>query len=51
MKKENKLIRYLVPAVLILLGVGLVIYGATDGEALAVLKKATAICMECIGLG
>ena len=51
MKTESKLKRYLVPALLILLGLGFVIYGATDGEAAAVLKKAAAICMECIGLG
>ena len=26
-------------------------YGASAGEAAAVLKKAVSICMECIGLG
>ena len=51
MKKENKFLRYAVPALVILVGVGFMIYGATDGEAMAVLKKAVAICMECIGLG
>lgn len=51
MKQETKLTRYLIPALFLLVGIGCVIYGATDGEALTVLKKATAICMECIGLG
>ena len=51
MKTESKLLRYLVPSVLLLVGVCFVIYGATDGEAGAVLRKAVAICMECIGLG
>lgn len=27
------------------------IYGVCNGEMGAVLKKATAICMECIGIG
>lgn len=51
MKTESKLMRYLVPSVLILIGAGFIVYGATDGEAAAVIKKAIAICMECIGLG
>lgn len=51
MKTESKLLRYLIPALLIAVGLGCVIWGATDGEAGAVVKKATEICMECIGLG
>lgn len=51
MKTESKVARYLIPALLILVGVACVIYGATDGEAGQVFKKAAAICMECIGLG
>ncbi|MBO4563737.1 MAG: hypothetical protein J5772_09055 [Clostridia bacterium] len=51
MKTESKLMRYIVPAALMLAGVCFIVYGATDGEAFAVLKKAIAICMECIGLG
>ena len=51
MKQETKLTRYLVPAILIALGIGFVIYGIFDEEALAVLHKATAICMECICIG
>lgn len=48
---KNKLLRYIVPGVVLLIGVAFMIYGATDGEAAAVLKKAINICMECIGLG
>ena len=51
MKNESKLKRYLIPAVLIAVGIGCVIWGVFDGEAGQVLKKAAAICMECIGLG
>ncbi len=51
MKKESKFLRYGIPAIVLLVGIGFVIWGATDGEATAVLKKAVAICMECIGLG
>ena len=51
MKKSSKIGRYLVPALIILVGVCFIVYGATDGEAIAVLKKAIAICMECIGIG
>lgn len=51
MKPESKLTRYLVPAILIAVGIGCIIWGITDGEAGQVLKKAAAICMECIGLG
>ena len=51
MEKKFLLTRYLVPALVILVGVGFVVYGATDGEAAAVIKKAINICMECIGLG
>jgi len=51
MEKKAKLSRYLVPALVMLVGIGFIIYGATDGEAAAVVKKAINICMECIGLG
>ena len=33
------------------LGIGLVIYGTAVGGPAAVLKKATMICMECVGIG
>ena len=51
MNRNDKLWRYLLPALIMLVGVGFIVYGATDGEAAAVLKKAVNICMECIGLG
>ena len=51
MEKKAKLSRYLVPALVMLVGIGFMIYGAADGEAAAVVKKAINICMECIGLG
>lgn len=40
-------------ASIILIGVGLVamIVGVFQGEAQIVFKKATLICLECIGLG
>ena len=51
MKANSKFKRYILPLLILLVGVGFMVYGATDGEAYAVLKKAVAICMECIGLG
>ena len=51
MKDRTNLTRYLIPALILLVGIGFVIYGVTDGEALSVLRKAVAICMECIGIG
>ena len=51
MEKNARLTRWLVPAIVLLVGVGFVIYGITEGEAGAVVKKAINICMECIGLG
>ena len=36
---------------LLLLGVALLVIGALGGEAEIVFRKATHICMECIGLG
>ena len=33
------------------LGIGLAVYGAISGQALATLRKAIFICLECMGLG
>ena len=33
------------------LGIGLMIYGAATGQAMATLRKAIYICLECMGLG
>ena len=51
MKTETKFRRYLVPVLFLLIGAAFIVYGASEGQAATVLKKAVAICMECIGLG
>lgn len=51
MEKGSKIKRYLIPAIVLLVGAGFVVFGAGEGEAGAVLRKAVAICMECIGIG
>ena len=33
------------------LGIGLAIWGAVSGQAMATLRKAVYICLECMGLG
>ncbi len=37
--------------ILLVLSVLMIAYGAWDGEAAIVLRKATRICLECIGVG
>lgn len=34
-----------------LFGVGFIVLGVAQGEVLTVLRKAAAICLECIGIG
>ncbi|MBQ3938900.1 MAG: hypothetical protein II724_06090 [Clostridia bacterium] len=51
MKKESKTSRYLIPAALIVCALAFIVTGILDKEVLTVLRKAAAICMECIGLG
>ena len=46
-KKNNRIITY----ILLVLAIGMCIYGAVTGEMQTVLTKAINICMECIGLG
>lgn len=48
---KGGLLRYAVPAAIILAGAAFVFIGVMDGEFQTVLEKATAICMECIGIG
>ncbi len=33
------------------LAIGLIVYGAATGQAMATLRKAIYICLECMGLG
>ena len=51
MKIESGITRYLIPALILLVGVIFIGIGVSEGEAGAVLRKAVAICMECIGIG
>ncbi len=41
----------LISLLLVIAGAIAIIVGVLQGEALIVLKKATLICLECIGLG
>ncbi len=43
--------KYLIPLTILILGLAGIAYGVFQGEAYTVLKKATLICLECIGLG
>ena len=43
--------RNVIRAIVLLIGIGMIVYGATHGEAAIVLKKAINVCLECIGLG
>ena len=51
MNERPAVSRYIIPAAVLMIGILFFVYGITDGEAGAVLKKAINICMECIGLG
>ena len=54
MEKHNRIhigTSRLIPALLIAAGLVAIVIGVVQGEALIVLKKATLICLECIGLG
>jgi hypothetical protein len=44
-------VRIAIIAVLAVLGTAFLLYGTLFGQALTVLRKATHICLECIGIG
>lgn len=48
---DRGVLRYVVPAVIMAIGAGFLIYGIFDGEINAVLSKAVALCRECVGIG
>jgi hypothetical protein len=45
------MLRKIIPLAIILIGVGLFIWGWARGEALEVFLKASRLCFECMGLG
>lgn len=51
MKTASKFSRYFIPTMIIAIGAAFIAIGIKDGEAKAVIIKAIAICMECIGIG
>ena len=48
---DNDKVWNLIRLAILLMGVGMIVYGATHGEAAIVLRKAIKVCLECIGLG
>ena len=51
MTMKSKVLRILIPAVLLALGIALMVFGIVRGEAFTVFQKAVRICLECIGVG
>ncbi|MCQ2742430.1 MAG: hypothetical protein MJ239_03930 [Bacilli bacterium] len=51
LKKEDKIALNVVRGIVIAAAIALIVVGSINGEASDVLKKASAICTECIGLG
>nr|WP_297707828.1 CD1871A family CXXC motif-containing protein [uncultured Butyrivibrio sp.] len=47
----KKTMPFYVTIILLILAISSCIYGISTGEAKTVNKKATSICMECIGIG
>lgn len=43
--------RHLYTAAIIVAGLIFIAVGAARGEALTILRKATVICLECMGIG
>ncbi|MBR0507107.1 MAG: hypothetical protein IJJ86_00700 [Clostridia bacterium] len=44
-------VRIAIISVLAVLGTAFLLYGVFSGQAMSVLRKATRICLECIGIG
>jgi len=47
----KKIMRYVLPLMLFFIGVGMMYFGNTRGEAALIFQKAVRICLECIGIG
>ena len=47
----SKPARYILPSAILALGVVLAALGIWRGEAVEVMQKAVAVCLECIGIG
>lgn len=50
MKKEI-IAKPILQLALLALGIGMMAYGVSRGEAVAVLSKAIKLCLECVGIG
>ncbi len=51
MEKHFLVKKNIAAILLILIGIGLIVFGVCSGQATSVLNKARRICMECIGIG
>ncbi|MBR3033375.1 MAG: hypothetical protein IKH92_10200 [Clostridiales bacterium] len=51
MKKHFHIKNNLPAVILIVIGIALIVFGISSGQATSVLNKARKICMECIGIG
>jgi len=47
----RKPIQVILPAVILLAGVIMMVFGILLGEPQEILRKAVVVCLECIGLG
>ena len=43
--------KQMVQLALIVIGIFMLVYGVSSGEAAVVLSKAIKICLECVGIG
>ena len=47
----RKSMRVILPALILFVGITLMVAGVLQGEPQYLLRKATVICLECIGIG